>query len=132
MNNLNKLIIDEIVSRANTSETEIKYRTPLVGFADADNHFFKELKTIIGKEHYLPSDLLTDAKTVVTFFIPFDEEIVHKNLKCETTSREWAYGKKNLQGLIGEIIEGMKVKLGIRCSENPNKEPYNQEKFMHR
>jgi epoxyqueuosine reductase QueG len=83
----------------------------------------------------LPSDLLADAKTVVTFFIPFDEEVVYKNLKCETVSKEWAYGKKDLQELIGEIIDGMKVKLeniGIGCSGNPNKEPYNQEKFMHR
>lgn len=135
MNKLNKLIVDEIIERVNSSKSDTKYRTPLVGFADANDPLFKELKKIIGEEHYLPSDLLSNAKTVVTFFIPFDEDVVYKNLKCDTTAKEWAYGKKDAQDLISEIIGGMKGRLGeinIECSENPNKEPYNQEKFMHR
>jgi len=129
------MIVNEIIERVNSAKAETKYKTPLVGFSDANNPYFRKLKTIISEEHYLPSDLLPNAKTVVTFFIPFDEEIVFKNLKCDTTAREWAYGKKDAQGLIGEIIEDMKVKLGeinIGCSGNPNKESYNQEKFMHR
>ncbi|MHC1720027.1 MAG: epoxyqueuosine reductase [Clostridiaceae bacterium] len=135
MNKLNKLIVDEITESVKSVKSDTKYRAPLVGFADANDPYFKRLKTIISEEHYLPSDLLSEAKTVVTFFIPFDEEIVYKNLKCDTTAREWAYGKKDAQELIGEIIDGMKAKLrdiNVGCSENPNKEPYNQEKFMHR
>jgi epoxyqueuosine reductase QueG len=132
---LKQLIINEIMDRVSASNTDTKYRTPLVGFADANDSFFGELKTMVNEEHYIPSDLLPNAKTVVTFFIPFDEEIVKKNLKCDTTAKEWAYGKKDAQVLIGEIIDGIKVKLGemkIGCSGNPNEEPYDQKNFMHR
>jgi len=135
MNMLNQFIINEIKDKVRFSKLETKYRVPLVGFADANNPLFRELKTIISEEHYLTSDLLVNAKTVVSFFIPFNEELVYNNLKDDVTTSEWAYGKKDTEGLINEIIDGIRIKLGdinIKCSSNPGKGPYDQLKFIHR
>lgn len=135
MTNIKQFIINEILDKVSSSNSDTKYRTPLVGFADANNPYFNDLKTVINQEQYLPSDLLPNAKTVVTFFIPFDEEVVYKNLRCETTAKEWAYGKRDVQELIDGIIDNIKDKLatlGVGCSVNPGKEAYNQENYTHR
>lgn len=135
MSMLNQFIIDEIRDKVSSSKLETKYRTPLVGIADANNSLFRELKTIISEEHYLASDLLVNSKTAVSFFIPFNEELVYNNLKDDITTSEWAYGKKNTESLINEIINGIRIKLGdinIKCSSNPGEGPYDQLKFMHR
>ena len=135
MNRLNEFIVKEIENLVSSSGVDTKYRIPLVGFADANDPLFSELKTIISEEHLLPTDLLTNAKTVVSFFIPFTEDTVRNNLKDDITTKEWAYGKKDTESVIDEIIEVMKMKFSsmqIQCSDNPGKSPYGSTKFMNR
>jgi len=45
-------------------------RSPLVGFAAADDPLFRENKRVVSPAHALPEDLLPGARTVVAFFIP--------------------------------------------------------------
>lgn len=49
-----------------------------------------KLKEIVSPTHALPYDFLPEAKTVVTYFIPFDDAIVKSNLSRKYSSKEWS------------------------------------------
>lgn len=135
MNSLNEFITNEIKNIVRLSNLSTTYRTPLVCFGDAQNPLFNDLKNIIDEDHYLPSDLLEDAKTVVSFFIPFNEDILYDNLKSDIITKEWAYAKKDTEYIIDAIIEEMKIKLSnisIKVSSNPSKAPYTSDNFIHK
>lgn len=101
--------IKEMVAQA---QVVTPYREPLVGFAFAQDPLFKELKEIIGPHHLLPEEMLTGAKTVVAFFIPFGKEIVTANRQSETVAREWAVAYVETNRLIGEICQALENALG--------------------
>lgn len=48
------------------------------------------IKEIVSPSHALPNDLLPEAKTVVAYFIPFDDEIVKSNIEGRECSKIWA------------------------------------------
>lgn len=135
MNSVNEFIIGEIEHAVNSDRTPTRHRQPLVGFAPADHPLFGDLKNSVNNEHFLPADLLSAARTVVTFFVPFAEEIVCGNQKDSVPTREWAYAKNDTQNLINQIIDDLKERLfakGIECSANPGAAPYDRAKFVHR
>lgn len=51
------------------------YRPPLVASSPAENPLYLELKEIVGEWHLLPTDILPDAKTVISYFIPFTKQV---------------------------------------------------------
>lgn len=51
------------------------FRKPICGFSAADDPRYKELKTMIGPWHCLPTELLPGAKTVISYFVPFTREV---------------------------------------------------------
>jgi epoxyqueuosine reductase QueG len=83
-------IIEVVEDMVTNAETETNYRQPLLGFADAKDDDFEKLKEIIAPEYKLPTDILSDAKTVISFFIPFAKEVVKANAQHEKCAPEWA------------------------------------------
>lgn len=82
------------------------YDAPLVGFASADDSlYYNEFKTpgIIHPDHRTPSDWLPDARTVISFFLPFSEEVRRSNRTAHdepiipgcamTASGEWIHAR---------------------------------------
>lgn len=111
---IRRLISDMVMH----SGHEKLFREPLVGFASADDPLFLELKKIVDEKHLLPFDLLPDAKTVVSFFIPFTEAVVDSNRENADTSREWAEAYVSGNKLINDIALMLKEELkkkDIKC-----------------
>ena len=104
---MNRIITGEIKEFVNryqaSTEVQTAWREPLVGFADAHDPLFQELKNLVSPSHALPGDLLKDAKTVISYFIPFDKRIPNSNLKIRYASREWAHAYVETNRLIIEI-----------------------------
>lgn len=50
-------------------------RSPLVAYSSAHDPKFKELKQHIGPWHVLPTDILPEAESVISYFIPFTREV---------------------------------------------------------
>lgn len=83
--------IKKIVKNHRTENRTITdWDEPLVAFADANDPVFFELKTVVSESHNLPTDLLKDAETVISYFIPFKREIVLSNVDGRNCSKEWA------------------------------------------
>lgn len=71
---------------------EIIWDRPLVGFSDARDPYFSKLRELIRPDHHLPQDFLPEARTVMSWFLPFLPEIEKSNRGGDLPSREWAEG----------------------------------------
>lgn len=94
--------------------TETRYREPLVGFASADDPIFNEMIKIIGPHQVHPKEIFPEAKTVVSFFLPFEKELVKLNWKSPDPVKEWIQAKGETDRLIGEINEKLKAEFRKR------------------
>lgn len=66
------------------------WKTPIIKYADAKNPNMLRLKELISPSHYLPQDFLPEATTVLSYFLPFQEQIGASNVSGEAASSTWA------------------------------------------
>ena len=90
-------IIEVINIYRNNPVVYTNWRQPVIGYADVQDELFLKLKEVIGPSHYLPTELLGTARTVIVYFLPFDERIPRSNPHGYYASREWelAYVETN-------------------------------------
>ena len=69
---LREEIINKIKFHVIESNDEKIFREPLVGFSSANDPCYLEIKEIVGKHHLYPTDILPDARSVISFFIPLN------------------------------------------------------------
>ncbi len=57
------------------------FDAPIFGFASADDEYFKSLKepSAIGEHFMAPKEWLPEAKTVISFFLPFSQAVKKGN-----------------------------------------------------
>jgi len=90
------------------NSTTTEWRTPLVGFAAADDPLFAQLKRAVSPSHLLPAELLSTARTVGAFFLPFAQSIGRSNIGGIPASEQWARAYIETNRLIEAI--GMHIK----------------------
>ena len=71
------------------------YDRPLVGIAGADDPLFALLKeeTAVGPQHLSPHEWLDGARSVISYFLPFTQEIRRANRVLGVAAKEWMYGR---------------------------------------
>ena len=70
------------------------YQQPIFSVASADAPGFMEIKKpeAVGEHHLMPKDWLPSAKSVISFFLPFERSTVEKNkLDPVAPAIEWLY-----------------------------------------
>ncbi|SHJ38541.1 epoxyqueuosine reductase [Lutispora thermophila] len=134
---MNKEIIDLIneyvKNYKDLKHTETDWRDPVIGFADANDILFYKLKEIISPNHAIPSDIIPNAKSVITFFLPFSKNIVESNVFGEESSREWDYSYIETNNLISDLNKFLYDKLtarGYNASLLPATYNYDKEKLI--
>jgi epoxyqueuosine reductase QueG len=110
-NQIKKWIIDFTVEYKEKNNTVTSWNEPIVGFADSENDLFYSYREVIDENYLLPGDILPGAKTVVSYFIPFTEELVRTNFKGDGPSREWAVAYLETNKLLKELGEYLIGKL---------------------
>ncbi|MDW8801924.1 epoxyqueuosine reductase [Clostridium sp. A1-XYC3] len=110
-NLVENLIKNYVRSYSLDNRLEIQWEEPLVSFADAKDSMFFELKKVIGENHKLPEDFLQNGKTVITYFIPFNKDIVLSNIKGRESSEFWAKAYVETNKLILSLNEYIKEEL---------------------
>jgi epoxyqueuosine reductase len=123
MSDLETFIATFVRQEVAQAETETRYRQPLIGFADAADPRFRELRDIAEPTHLLPKDLLPRARSVISFFLPFAEEVVKAN-RAEThqVAREWAVAYVETNALINRIAQRLIAALaerGVKAAAEP-------------
>lgn len=91
-----KMNILVMESTANFIEGKVRmFDTPLLGFAQAADPIFEEMKKeqIAGEIFRSPVQWLPEAQSVISYFLPFTREIRSSNLRGGTASIEWLHGR---------------------------------------
>jgi len=123
-------VIELINVQTTTAKTMTQYRKPLVGFASAHDPLFNQMKEIIGPHHLHPSELLSNAQTVIAFFLPFAKNVIHANRKSLQIAREWAVAYVETNNLIATISAELKRELtsfGINVVTQPATHNFNRQ-----
>jgi len=88
---------------AESPDGATRYRRPLVAFVSAQHPEFMRLRERISPSHLAPQDLLPEAESVISFFLPFAKSVVVANSKSDYTAREWAVAYIETNRLIDRI-----------------------------
>lgn len=109
------------------------WKKPIVAFADANDFLFKDLKTIIDRSHKMPNELLPNARSIISYFIPFYESVGKSNEDGLIASQEWAISYIETNQLIVDLNEFMKQelnKMGIESYIIPPTHNFDEEKLI--
>jgi epoxyqueuosine reductase QueG len=98
-----RVIADFVGEYQKKAHTQTHWGIPIVRFAVADDPLFHQLKTAVSPTHALPGDLLANARTVISFFLPLPKSITSTNSKERLSSPEWAVSYLETNELIKEL-----------------------------
>ncbi|MDD6442559.1 MAG: epoxyqueuosine reductase [bacterium] len=84
------------------------FRAPLVAFSSVDDERFLELKQLIGDWHLTPKELLPEAKSVISYFVPFTKEVVMNPKKMKDGSALWSEAYQEINAYFDVINEAIK------------------------
>ena len=103
--NIENLVINFVENYKKSSNLKTEWDKPIIGFANASDPLFPKLKKTVNKNHKLPNELLNQAQTVISYFIPFNYKVVLSNTKGKKASIEWAFAYIETNKLITELNE---------------------------
>jgi epoxyqueuosine reductase QueG len=115
-------------------DTNSCWTKPLVATAPVD-HRFEQLSKIAWDDHLHPHELLSTAKTVIVFFIPFIKQLVIENKPGDRPCRNWgvAYVLTNdLIERLSEAIGDLLTRQGHKCGLTPATHNFDEAKLMAR
>jgi len=127
-------IVEEIVryveSYHRQSLTKTRWKRPLVGFASVEDPLFLQLKEAVSPNHALPQDLLPPGKTVVAYFLPFENNVQKANAEEGFyPARAWAVAYIETNRLIrtlGNHLKNFLEKAGFRTLSTAPTHNYDQ------
>ncbi|WPC43392.1 4Fe-4S binding protein [Clostridium sp. JS66] len=107
------IITEEIAISENVVGMKI-FEAPIFAFGSAEDEYFSLLKNseAIGEHFMLPKEWLPQAKTVISFFLPFSQAVKIGNRKnMSWPSEEWLHGRIEGQALINKLSIYLKSEL---------------------
>jgi len=116
------------------------FREPIASFSSAKDSRYDELKEIIGEWHLSPCELLPDANSVISYFVPFTRSIVNDPLNAGVDgSPLWGEAYEVLNRYINHINEAISdylISLGFSAKPLPATHTYDPKDmkcfFSHR
>lgn len=97
---------DTPLNRVEELHIDAIFSTPLLSTVSASDPLFLDLKKeeIVGQHHLTPEEWMPEAKTVLSYFLPFSPVIREANRGSGLPAKEWLYGR----------IEGERVSEALR------------------
>jgi epoxyqueuosine reductase QueG len=113
------------------------WRTPLVSVISADDSdsalSWTLLKEAVSPAHLLPEDILPGAKSVISFFVPFEARIVNSNTTPGPASETWALAYIQTNDLIAHISADLEALLrsnGAKSGKIPATHNFDEERLI--
>jgi epoxyqueuosine reductase QueG len=126
-------IIETIKSEVLVQNINKLWKEPIIEIISAKEKRLFTLKETVSAEHLMPNDILPDARSIICFFIPFEDNIIESNLEGEMASKEWvmAYIKTNdLIKIINDKIELIMEQNGYKTGKIPATHNFDEEKLV--
>lgn len=111
------------------------YEPPIFAFGSAEDEYFELLKqeSVIGDHFILPKDWFPEARTVISFFLPFTEEVRRGNRRdMNWPSPEWLHGRIEGQDFLNKLakyIESELISAGYKSIIPSLDERFRSEKY---
>ncbi len=112
-------------------DTVTKWGSPIVGFADAKAISDDISELIPG--HGMPDEVLDGAKIVITYFVPFLENMANTNKADGLASEEWAVAYEETNEMLGKINEYLIAVLkekGYKATVHPEAMKFDKERLI--
>ncbi|MDR2740089.1 MAG: hypothetical protein LBB68_09720 [Treponema sp.] len=132
-NKIIETIKSTVIDYAKNNKLNKLWREPIIEIISAKDEKLKILKVVVSAEHFMPCDILPDAKSIISFFIPFQENIVRSNVEGKMASEEWtiAYIKTNdLIKIINDKIEILMRQHGYKAGKIPATHNFDVKKLI--
>ncbi|SCY30990.1 epoxyqueuosine reductase [Alkaliphilus peptidifermentans] len=113
--------------------TKTRWEEPLIAFANASDEKFKKLKEVVTPKHGLPQDFLLDAKTVIAYFLPFENNVIESNIAGKESSETWGIAYIETNQLIHDLnsyIYATLKELGYESTIIPATHNFDEEKLV--
>ena len=107
------------------------FRRPIFAVTYADDHGFAEIKRpeVVGAHHLMPHDWLSEAKTVISFFLPIERATVEANKKdAIEPAMEWLYTRVDGQKFL--LALGAEVRDAFVADGHKAVAPYTDDRFI--
>jgi epoxyqueuosine reductase QueG len=105
-------LIESIVHNyAEINHCQSDWGPPLIGFAQAEDPLFAQLRQVVSPTHALPRDLLAEARTVLVYYLPFLPDIARSNKQGKLASLQWSLAYVESNRLILDINRIVKQEL---------------------
>ncbi len=93
------------------NKTISNWQEPLIAYADANDVLFEELQDLMGDGYEIPRKRLVSANTVISIFIPYEEETTASNRPGKIASRQWAFAYVETTRLMRDLTIAIKERL---------------------
>lgn len=96
------------------------FREPITGFSDASDERYEKLKDIVGPWVKSPVDLMENAKSVISYFVPFTKEVADAPKSSERVSPLWSEAYEDINAyfeVIGDAVVELLNKLGFESQK---------------
>jgi epoxyqueuosine reductase QueG len=126
-------ITETIKSAVTNYEANNIWKEPILEIISAKNEELIKLFNMVSTDHLMPHDILSDAKSIISFFIPFQEFIIKNNIKGKFASEEWAMAYIKTNDLIKQInddIETLMDKNGYKTGKIPATHHFDEKKLI--
>ena len=84
------------------------FRVPLVAFSDARNSRYEDLKQQIGPWHCSPRELLPEAESVISYFVPFTKEVVSQPKCVADGSALWSEAYQEINAYFNDVNQAVR------------------------
>jgi epoxyqueuosine reductase QueG len=109
------------------------WKAPLAAVVPVDAPGFSRLKEIVSPTHLLPQDILSGAKSVIVFFIPFTDRIVDSNTASGPASEAWVLSYIQTNDLIARISANLEELLrgfGAESGKIPATHNFDEDRLV--
>jgi epoxyqueuosine reductase QueG len=134
-NKIVKTIKTAIIDYGTDNHLDTLWKEPIIEIIPANDEKLKTLKETVSAEHLTAGDVLPDAKSIISFFIPFQETIVKSNIKGIMASEEWAVAYIKTNDLIKTIHDKIEIAMnqnGYKTGKIPAAHNFDVEKLISR
>ena len=112
--NMEKEILRIIQTEISALNRGDLFRPPLVAYSSAHDKRYTRLKEIIGDWHLSPFQLLPDAESIISYFVPFTRDVVYEPMSTKDGSPLWAEAYEIINGYFNHINEMLSIYITSR------------------
>lgn len=120
--NLESAIKELIKNKITEPNRPDLFRSPIVGFSSAHDSRYAELKSTVGSWHLNPTEILPQAESVISYFVPFTRDVIAGPKNADYSSEIWSEAYLIINecfGETGKALSEMLVQWGYLAETIP-------------